>query len=154
MNAAIEAEKAGGYGAGFSVVAGEMRRLADAAAVGAIEIEAAIGETVSSVRDRIMEVDLYARRSRASTANIVETGTDLRQMIGRVQDLLPHAEAVKQGMDMQSADAGRLSETMSQLDDIASLTGETLEEFRKATQRLSEAIRGLQGEVTLFTVNS
>jgi len=44
LNAAIEAEKAGEYGAGFAVVAREIRRLADQSAVATLEIEQMVKE--------------------------------------------------------------------------------------------------------------
>src|SRR4030065_492004 len=49
LNAAIEAEKAGEYGFGFSVVAKEIRRLADQTAVATLDIEQMVKEMRSAV---------------------------------------------------------------------------------------------------------
>ena len=49
LNAAIEAEKAGEYGRGFSVVATEIRRLADQTAVATYDIEQMVKEIQSAV---------------------------------------------------------------------------------------------------------
>ena len=49
LNAAIEAEKAGKYGAGFAVVALEIRRLADQTAVATLEIEEMIRKCKNAV---------------------------------------------------------------------------------------------------------
>ena len=61
LNAAIEAEKAGEYGAGFAVVAREIRRLADQSAVATLEIEQMVKEMQSSVSTGVMEVDKFSK---------------------------------------------------------------------------------------------
>ena len=50
LNAAIEAEKAGKYGTGFSVVAKEIRRLADQTAVATLDIESMVQEMLTAVQ--------------------------------------------------------------------------------------------------------
>ena len=55
LNAAIEAEKAGEKAGGFSVVAVEMRRLADQTAVAALDIEKQIREVQHAVRDGCLQ---------------------------------------------------------------------------------------------------
>ena len=154
LNAAIEAEKAGEYGIGFSVVAREIRRLADQTAVAAIEIEAMITETQESVRDGITTVESYTDRTRASTANIADISVHLERVIGHTQELRPHLEAVNQGMHMQSESASQISEAMSQLNETARQTRDSLVEFKEVTQQLNDAVRGLQEEVARFTVSS
>jgi len=59
LNAAIEAEKAGEYGAGFAVVAREIRRLADQTAVATLEIEQMVKEMQNSVSSGVMEMDKF-----------------------------------------------------------------------------------------------
>ena len=54
FNAAIEAEKAGEYGRGFSVVAAEIRRLADQTAVATYDIEQMVKETQSAISACLM----------------------------------------------------------------------------------------------------
>jgi hypothetical protein len=57
INGAIEAEKAGEYGLGFAVVAGEIRRLADQTAVAAGEIEQALQGLREQVGPALAEID-------------------------------------------------------------------------------------------------
>ncbi|HEY3276610.1 MAG TPA: methyl-accepting chemotaxis protein [Syntrophorhabdaceae bacterium] len=154
LNAAIEAEKAGEYGIGFSVVAREIRRLADQTAVAALEIESMITETQASVREGIGAVELYTEQTRDSTGNISHISGDLERVIAHTRELQPHLEAVNQGMHMQSDSAGQISEAMSQLNETARQTRDSLVEFKKVTEQLNEAVGGLQDEVSRFRVSS
>jgi methyl-accepting chemotaxis protein len=153
LNAAIEAEKAGEYGIGFSVVAREIRRLADQTAVAALEIEAMILETQASVGEGMAAVELYTNQTVAGTESIVNISRHLEGVIENTQQLRPQFEAVNQGMQMQSDSASQISEAMAQLNDTARQTRDSLVEFKKVTQQLNEAVRDLQNEVARFTVS-
>ncbi len=154
LNAAIEAEKAGEYGIGFSVVAREIRRLADQTAVAAIEIEAMITETQASVRDGMDAVEMYTNQTKAGSEDIAHISFDLEKVIEHTRELQPHVEAVNEGIQVQSDSAVQISEAMSQLNDTARQTRDSLVEFKKVTQQLNEAVRDLQDEVARFTVSS
>jgi methyl-accepting chemotaxis protein WspA len=54
----------------------------------------------------------------------------------------------------QSQGAQQLSEAMGQLSMAAGQTKELLHEFKLATEQLSEAIGGLQSEVSRFKISS
>ncbi|HEY5498092.1 MAG TPA: methyl-accepting chemotaxis protein, partial [Syntrophales bacterium] len=60
LNAAIEAEKAGEFGRGFSVVAREISRLADQTAIATQDIEHVVKEMQTSVSAGVMEMDKFA----------------------------------------------------------------------------------------------
>ncbi len=87
LNAAIEAEKAGEYGVGFSVVAREIRRLADQTAVATLDIEQTVKEMRSAVSAGVMSMDNFSEEVRQGADEIRRVGSQLTQIIERVQAL-------------------------------------------------------------------
>ncbi len=154
LNAAIEAEKAGAYGIGFSVVAREIRRLADQTAVSALDIETIIMETREAVKDGSVAVETYTNQTRISTEKIAEISIDLLRAIEYTQELVPQFESVNQGMQMQSQSASQISESMGYLNQAAGQTRDSLVEFRSVTEQLNSAAKDLEREVARFTINS
>lgn len=154
LNAAIEAEKAGEYGTGFSVVAREIRRLADQTAVAAIDIEVLIIETQGAMKEGMSAVETYTDQTMTSTEKIAEISVDLLRAIEHTQELAPQFESANQGMQVQSQSAAQISEAMGQLSESAKQTRDSLVEFKGVTEQLNEAVRDLQNEVARFSISS
>jgi methyl-accepting chemotaxis protein WspA len=150
LNAAIEAEKAGELGKGFSVVAREISRLADQTAVATQDIDSVVNEMRSAVTSGVMEMDKFSEEVRRRVGQVNEIAGALGRMIVRVQTLGPDFEMVKQGMNAQTEAAGQINEAMKQLAETADLTKNLLSEFQKVTGQLNGAVQGLQGEVARF----
>ncbi|PKN29276.1 MAG: hypothetical protein CVU64_09125 [Deltaproteobacteria bacterium HGW-Deltaproteobacteria-21] len=153
LNAAIEAEKAGEYGIGFSVVAREIRRLADQTAVSALDIESMIVETQDAMREGVAAVVAYTEQTRTSTEKIAAISVDFSMAIEHTQGLVPQFVAVNQGMQRQSQNAAQISEAMAQLNEAASQTRDSLLEFRQAAEQLNGAVSDLQKEMSRFNIN-
>lgn len=150
LNAAIEAEKAGEAGLGFSVVAMEIRRLADQTAVATYDIEKTVKEMQSAVTAGVMGMDKFSDDVRRGTAEIREVSTQLAQITSQVQTLSPRFQVVNEGMQSQSTGAQQISETLTQLNDSAQKTVESLRQSNIAIEQLNEAARGLQNSVARF----
>jgi methyl-accepting chemotaxis protein WspA len=150
LNAAIEAEKAGELGKGFSVVAREISRLADQTAVATQDIETVVKEMQSAVSSGVMEMDKFSEEVRRRVEEVNRIATALGRMIEKVQALGPEFETAKQGMNAQTQAAQQINEAMQQLAETANLTKATLGEFQNATGQLTSAVQGLQGEVSRF----
>jgi len=152
LNAAIEAEKAGEYGLGFSVVAREIRRLADQTAVASLEIDQTVREMQTSVTAGVMEMDKFTGEVTQGVHAVSEIGTQMSRIIEQVKVLAPRFESVNEGMQAQSSGARQISEAMIQLSEGAHQTRESLRQFNEATEQLKEAARGLQQEAARFKV--
>ncbi|MDQ1336472.1 MAG: hypothetical protein QG552_3422 [Thermodesulfobacteriota bacterium] len=153
LNAAIEAEKAGEYGLGFSVVAREIRRLADQTSVAVLDIEDMVARMTASVSAGAAEMETFSEDVSAAVSNINDIGRQLDGIMERVRSLPPSLESVNEGMETQSQSAVRISETTEQLNLTAQHTLESLREFNLSAEYLREAAQGLQEAVARFKVN-
>jgi len=153
LNAAIEAEKAGEYGKGFSVVAREITRLSDQTAIATKDIEYMVKEMQSSVSSGVMEMDKFAEGVRRGVVSIETIGEQLGQIIDQVKTLGPRFEVVNKGMYMQVESARQISEAMEQLLTAAEQTRDSLSEYKRVTEQLNAAVQVLQNEVSRFKLN-
>jgi methyl-accepting chemotaxis protein WspA len=154
LNAAIEAEKAGEYGRGFSVVATEIRRLADQTADATTDIEQMVREIQSAISAGVMGTDKFSEEVRRAVQTVAEVGNQLTEIIQQVQAVTPRFEAVVEGMQSQSGGAQQISEALEQLGEASQQTVESLVQSTQAIEQLNEAARGLQGGVSRFKLAS
>ncbi|MEL6939405.1 MAG: methyl-accepting chemotaxis protein [Cyanobacteria bacterium J06598_1] len=152
LNAAIEAEKAGEYGAGFSVVAREIRRLADQTALATLEIERMVQEMLSSVSTGVMEMDRFTQDVSQNAGYIGQISEQVSLIIGQVQSLAPQFETVTAGMVAQSEGARQICSAMVQLNDTSQQTTESVKDTNQAISQLGAVALELQSEVSNFRV--
>ncbi|MFB3906371.1 MAG: methyl-accepting chemotaxis protein [Acidobacteriota bacterium] len=152
LNATIEAEKAGEVGRGFSVVAREVRRLADQAAAATVNIEQMVKAMQSSVSSGVMEMDKFSRVVSRDVEEMGQLTSQLDQIIQQVKELTARFEEVNAGMRAQSQGAAQISEATAHLNEAAGQTAVSVSEFNQATRDLGAAVAGLQDQVSRFNL--
>ena len=152
LNAAIEAEKAGEYGLGFSVVAEEIRRLADQTSVAALDIEHMIGEMQGAVGAGVEKMEHFREAVARYETGMSRVTRMMGAIINQIEAIGPRFQTVTEGMRSQSQGADQISKAMEQLAQTAGQSRESLEEFNRAAAGLTDAVRSLQAEVTKFKV--
>jgi methyl-accepting chemotaxis protein len=135
LNAAVEAARAGEAGQGFSVVADEVRNLAQRSAQAAQDTAGLIEESKASAAQGAEKVD-----------QVAEAITSITGSVGQVRALV---EEVNQASKQQSHGIDQVSQAVSQMEKVTQTTAASAEESAAASEELSA-----QAETTMAAVRS
>jgi methyl-accepting chemotaxis protein WspA len=150
LNAAIEAEKAGEFGQGFSVVAREIRRLADQTAVATLDIEKMVKDMRSAVSSGVVSVEKFSNEVRDVSLVVRDTVAQFVAIVEQVRALTPRFDAVAEGMSGQSGNATQISVAMVQLRETNDRTQAAMRESALSIEALNESAHGLEQAFSRF----
>lgn len=150
LNAGIEAEKAGEFGRGFSVVSQEIRRLADQTAWATQDIEGMVKEMQQSVSIGVMEMDKFSQGVKNEVDQVALIGKELGETIGQVKNLGPQFDSVQGAVTAQTQSAQQISDAMNQLSTAAEQNKKALADFKQATEHLKAVVQDMKKEVSRF----
>lgn len=148
LNAAIEAEKAGEHGKSFTVIAREIRRLADQTAHATVDIDKMVNEMISAVSAGVMGVDKFTDEIHTGVNQVTNAREQLGKIIEQVQQLTGSFENVNEGMQAQFLRANQINESILQLSETAQQTSESIRQSHKAIDQLNNAAQELQTMVS------
>ena len=152
LNAAIEAEKAGEAGKGFSVVAREIRHLADQTAVAALDIDEMITAMEQSVQQGVGDVQTYILRAQTGSGKITLISRDVATILGYTRDLGPQCDMASRGMQTLAHSSSQIMLAMGQLSQTAGHSRDLITEFMKVADQLNDAVQSMQSEVARFSL--
>lgn len=150
LNAAIEAEKAGEYGLGFSIVAQEIRRLADQAALSVSDIEQIVEEMKKAVQLGVEEVQAFSSDLHQDMAEVKKVGAQLSAITDQVRDLNPSILQASDGAQIQAKSVKQINEAMDRLKEASIETKAALKDSWKGLKDLQQAMEILHTQVSLF----
>lgn len=124
LNASIEAARAGEAGRGFSVVAEEIRKLADQCLASAGQISAIVDEIVGKTED-VVQIARKAEEAVSSQSGVVEDTTNSFRQIDKLAEQLIQALQIISN-NVQEMNGAR-NETLSAIESISSASTQTAE---------------------------
>lgn len=152
LNASVEAEKAGEYGRGFAIVATEIRRLADQAAISTLDIEQMVGEMQHSVSAGVHTMKGFTEQVRSSVAEVHKVSEEQSEIISQVETMGPRFDDLHKSMQLQVQGGKDIHIAMKRLNEDAQQTVESLKMSSSTINVLTEAAHRLEGCVSKFKV--
>jgi len=132
LNASIEAARAGTHGAGFSVVATEVRNLATRS---------------QSVANDISQL------AESSVLIAKKAGSLLDEMLPKIQQTANLVQEITASSDEQASGLKQISEAIAQLDAVTQQNAAASEQLAATAEELNTDSEDLMGQVSFFKVN-
>ena len=140
LNASVEAARAGEQGRGFSVVAEEVRNLAQRSASAAREIKDLIRDSVERVEN--------------GSTLVNQSGEVLVDIVQAISDVAKIVSAISDASNEQSDGISSVNATISQLDQTTQRNASLVEEASMASQSCSAEANTLLELIAFFNANA
>ncbi|MDX6767124.1 MAG: methyl-accepting chemotaxis protein [Candidatus Methylacidiphilales bacterium] len=154
MNASIEAARAGEQGRGFTIVADQVRGLADRTRQATIEIEKLVAGIQSETTEAVRQMDQQNRDVEQGTRRVGSAGESLGNIVEASVDSSSLAVQISQSARSQEERAMQVLQAVSDVNRITAAARERTLEFRSTSDQLALLAGELNQQLANFEVGS
>jgi methyl-accepting chemotaxis protein len=150
LNASIEAARAGSDDDGFSVVADEIRSLAERSSKSADEISQLISDVQSGIEKTMKAMETGSKEVAEGTSLVDKAGEALKEILGSVEISTNSVVQISDATQKQTKYSEEIVTTLEHIAGIAKETAEEAKQSKNASEQLEHLSKNLNKTVAKF----
>jgi methyl-accepting chemotaxis protein len=137
LNAGIEASRAGEHGKGFSVVATEVKALADQSKKSTAQVRTILGEIQRATNSAVMSAEEATKSVNGAQRVVVQAGETIRQLADTINEAAQAAAQIAASAGQQSTGMAQIHQAMKNISQTTTQTIASTRQTEKAAQDLN-----------------
>lgn len=137
LNAGIEAARAGEHGSGFSVVAREIKDLADQAKKATAQVRQILGEIQKATNNAVMATEEGSKSVNATIKTITRAGETIHQLVATIDEAAKATHQVTASAAQQAAGMNQIQQAMRDISQATQQSTAATKQAERAAQDLN-----------------
>ena len=137
LNAAIEASRAGEYGRGFTVLAGEVKALASQSKKATTQVRQILGEIQKATNTAVLSTEEVTKGVSVTTAVASQAGGTIKTLTETLTETAQAATQIMASAGQQATGMSQIHQAMKNLDQVARQNLVAIRQVEQAAQNLS-----------------
>ncbi len=145
LNAAIEASRAGEHGRGFSVVASEVKTLANESKKSTAQIRQILVEIQKATNGAVMATEEGTKRVGDAVGVVHRAGATIKTLVDAVDEAAQAAAQIAASADQQATGMSHIHLAMKNINDVSFRTLDSTKQTERAARDLNKLAEELKG---------
>jgi PAS domain S-box-containing protein len=137
LNAAIEAARAGEHGRGFSVVATEVKALAEQSKKATAQVRQILGDIQKATQSAVMAAEEGTKSAGATIRVVTQSGETIRSLAETIQGAAQAASQIAASAGQQAAGMAQIHQAMRNINEATSQNLSSTKQAERAAHDLS-----------------